>query len=49
MKEFTGWEKEILYHALSRLLDDSKLSQREFNEIDNLRDRFYQGNEMPTY
>ena len=33
-------EKEIIYFALSRVLDDRELSQKEFNEIDNLRDKF---------
>jgi len=33
-------KKEIIYFALSRLLDN-KLSQNEFNEIDNLRNKFY--------
>lgn len=42
-------EKEIIYFALSRLLDDSTLCQSEFNEIDNLRDQFFVGNAMPTY
>ena len=50
-------EKEIIYFALSRLLDgkdmegvvDKELSQEEFNEIDNLRDQFYLGEAMPTY
>ncbi len=42
-------EREIVYFALSRQLDDKTLSQDEFNEIDNLRDMFYDGNEMPTY
>ena len=32
--------KEIIYFALSRLLDDPDLSQEEFNEIDTLRDEF---------
>ena len=32
-------EKEIIYFALSRLLD-TELSQEEFNEIDTLRDQF---------
>lgn len=32
-------EKEIIYFALSRLLD-SLSSQIEFNELDNLRDKF---------
>jgi len=42
-------EKEIIYFALSRLLDDKDLSYEEFIEIDDLRDCFYVGNEMPTY
>jgi len=51
-------EREIIYFALSRLLDDKecralvdhdKLSTEEFYEIDNLRDQYYDGNEMPTY
>ena len=46
---FSKREKEIIYFALSRLLDDKELSQKEFNEIDNLRDRFYTENKMPTY
>ena len=45
----TKREKEIIYFALSRLLDDKDLSQKEFNEIDNLRDRFYTEEEIPTY
>lgn len=36
----TKREKEIVYFSLSRLLDDKELSQKEFNEIDNLRDKF---------
>lgn len=47
--ELTKKQNEIIYFALSRLLDDKKLSQKEFNKIDNLRDRFYQGNELPTF
>ena len=46
---WTDREKEIIYLALSRLLDNPKLEQEEFNEIDNLRDFFYTGNEMPTF
>jgi hypothetical protein len=42
-------EKEIIYFALSRLLDDKELTLEEFNEIDNIRDEFYTGNAMPTY
>ena len=49
VKKLTNREKEIIYFALSRLLDDKKLIQKEFNEIDNLRDRFYTGNELPTF
>ena len=45
----TKREKEIIYFALSRLLDDKKLSQKEFNEIDTLRDRFYTGDALPTF
>jgi len=47
--ELTEREKEVIYFALSRLLDDPKLSQEEFDEIDNMRDQFYQGDAMPTY
>jgi len=36
----TKREKEIIYFSLSRLLDDKELSQKEFNEIDTLRDKF---------
>jgi len=36
----TERQKEIIYFALSRLLDDKKLSQEEFNEIADLRDEF---------
>jgi len=42
-------EKEIIYFALSRLLDNNDLTEKEFNEIDGMRDRFYTGDEMPTY
>lgn len=35
----TDREKEIIYFALSRLLD-KPMKQKEFNEIDNLRDKF---------
>jgi hypothetical protein len=42
-------EKDIIYFALSRQLDDKELTQDEFNEIDTLRDQFYTENEMPTY
>ena len=42
-------EKEIIYFALSRLLDNKDLSKKEFNEIDNLRDEFYIDEKMPTY
>lgn len=43
MKEITGREKEIIYFALSRVLDnqhDDELTQGEFNEVDTLRDKF---------
>jgi len=49
MISITEQDKEVIYFALSRLLDDLTLSQIEFNEIDNLRDQFYVGNAMPTY
>jgi hypothetical protein len=49
MKGFTKRENEIIYFSLSRQLDDKNLSQKEFDEIDNLRDRFYEGKEMVTY
>ena len=42
-------EREIIYFALSRQLDDETLSTEEFSEIDNLRDQYYDGDEMPTY
>ena len=45
----TKREKEIIYFALRRLLDNENLSQKEFNEIDDSRDTFYLGKEMPTY
>ena len=45
----TKREKEIIYFALSRLLDNNNLSQDEFNEIDDIRDEFYVGDGMPTY
>lgn len=35
----TDQEKELIYFALSRLLDEP-MDQEEFNEIDNLRDKF---------
>jgi hypothetical protein len=46
---FSKREKKIIYFALSRQLDDKNLSESEFNEIDDLRDCFCDGNEMPTY
>lgn len=33
-------EKEIIYFALSRLLDEPGQSQEEFSETDALRDKF---------
>ena len=45
----TKREKEIIYFALSRLLDDNerewkelsgKRNEKEWNEIDKLRDKF---------
>ena len=36
----TKRQKEIIYFGLSRLLDDKELTQKEFNEIDELRDFF---------
>lgn len=42
-------KKEIIYFALSRLLDDKELTLEEFNEIDNIRDEFYTGNAISTY
>ena len=47
--ELSEREKEIIYFALSRNLDDNELSAKEFEEIDNLRDQFYTGEDMPTY
>jgi len=47
--KLTKTETEIIYFALSRLLDDKDLTQEEFNKIDNMRDEFYTGEEMPTY
>ena len=47
--DLTNREKEIIYFALSRCLDDNSLSYAEFEEIDNLRDQFYTGDSMPTY
>ena len=45
----TRREKEVIYFALSRLLDEpTELSQKEFNEVDALRDKFYQGKDMLT-
>lgn len=46
---YNNREKEIIYFALSRLLEDSDLSQKEFNEIDNLREQFYQDTKLPTF
>jgi hypothetical protein len=47
--ELTNEEKDIIYFALSRLLDDRKISNEEFTKIDNLRDYFYTGDGLPTY
>ena len=46
MDKLTEREKEIIYFGLSRLLDDlkdytdEKMYQKEFDEIDCLRDKF---------
>ena len=47
----TKREKEIIYFALSRLLDVTitNFTSKEWDKIDSLRDRFYTGNETPTY
>jgi len=47
--DLTEREKEIIYFGLSRLLDDKSLSYDEFLEIDDLRDLFYTGKDIPTY
>jgi len=39
--ELSEREKEIIYVAISRLLEEH-MGQKEFNEIDNLRDKFKQ-------
>ncbi len=47
--ELTKREKEIIYCALSELLNDEELTNIEFDEIDDLRDLFYTDNSMPTF
>jgi len=47
--DLTAREKEIIYFGLSRLLDDNTLTYPEFEEIDDLRDLFYTGEDLPTY
>lgn len=50
-------EREIIYYALSRALqmpfmingEIRKPNEKEFKEIDDLRDLFYEGDAMPTY
>lgn len=36
-------EREILYFVLSRCLDDRDITVEEFIELDNLRDKFKEG------
>ncbi len=38
--KLTEREREIIYFALSRELDDTTNTQEEFNRLDNLRSRF---------
>ena len=47
--ELSDREKEIIYFALSRQLDSDILTAKEFKEIDDLRDQFYTGEDLPTY
>ena len=44
----TQREKEIIYFALSRQLDDKTMTEKEWEEVDELRDQFYTGDAMPT-
>ena len=39
MKKLTKEEKEVIYYALSRVLD-TPMSQVDFNLVDTLRDKF---------
>ncbi len=42
MRELTEREQEMIYDALSDLLDDRALPQEEFNKISTLRDTFHE-------
>jgi len=44
--ELTQREREIIYFALSRTLEDSELDHKEWGEIDDLRDKFVEVGEF---